>query len=659
MDKSEAARRIGELIEEINYHNYRYYVLDKPEISDVHYDTLYRELVKLEELYPHLIRPHSPTQRVGAKISGEFKQIIHSKRRLSLDDAFSFEDLADFETRIKKITNAKIEYVCELKIDGLQIILTYKNGLLLTGATRGDGRVGEDVTHTIRTVRDIPLKLSKPFNIVVSGEVYIGKKDFAAINKVQVKIGEAVYANPRNLAAGTVRQLDPLVASGRRLRSFVYDLEGDIKSATQIKMLQELKSLGFLVNPDNHLCANLDEVKKFIASWEEKREKLPYETDGVVVKINDIAIRGVLGETAKSPRWAIAYKFPAEQKTTQVLDIKVQVGRQGTLTPVAVLKPVRLAGSTVSRATLHNEDEIKRKDVRIGDTVIVQKAGDVIPEVVAVVKSKRTAGSKEFKMPKVCPVCGGGVIRPSGEVAYRCVNKNCFIVQLRKLEHFVSRNAFDIEGLGAKIVEQLYKEGLVKDPADFFTLTEGDIEPLERFAEKSAGNLITAIEGAKRISLDRFIYALGVLHVGDQTARDLTAKFIHLTDIKDASLEDLQKVEGIGEKVAKSIYEFFNDKRNLALVDKLLQAGIKMTAPAKSTSGKLAGKVFVLTGTMESLSREEAEVKIRALGGKVSSSVSTKTDYVVAGDNPGSKYDKAKTLGVKILSESEFLNLIK
>lgn len=659
MDKSEVARRIEELIEEINYHNYRYYVLDKPEISDAYYDALYRELVKLEELYPHLIKPHSPTQRVGAKISGEFKEITHSKRRLSLDDAFSFEDLVDFETRIKKITNTKIEYVCELKIDGLQIVLTYQNGLLITGATRGDGRVGEDVTHTIKTIQEIPLKLTKPLNLVVSGEIYISKRDFEAINKAQAKIGEAVYANPRNLAAGTVRQLDPLVASGRGLRSFIYDLEGDIKPTNQIKMLQELKSLGFLVNPDNHLCANLDEVKKFIASWEEKREKLPYETDGVVVKVNAVATRAILGETAKSPRWAIAYKFPAEQKTTQILDITVQVGRQGTLTPVAVLKPVRLAGSTVSRATLHNEDEIRRKDVRVGDTVIVQKAGDVIPEVVMVVKSKRSLASKEFKMPRVCPVCGGEVIRPTGGVAHKCINKNCFVVQLRKLEHFVSRNAFDIEGLGTKIVEQLYKEGLVKDPADFFALTEGDIEPLERFAERSASNLITAIAGAKKISLDRFIYALGILHVGDQTARDLTVKFSTLKEVANASVEDLQSVEGIGEKVAKSIYQFFHNKHNLELVDKLLRAGIKIVAPEKLASSKLSGKVFVLTGTMEFLSREEAVAKIRTLGGKISSSVSIKTDYVVAGDSPGSKYDKARELGIKILTESQFLNMIK
>ncbi|MBU1083232.1 NAD-dependent DNA ligase LigA [Patescibacteria group bacterium] len=659
MNKNEAMRRIVELVEEVNYHNQRYYVLDKPEVSDAHYDALYRELVKLEEEYPNLAKSSSPTQRVGAKVSGEFKKITHSKRRMSLDDAFSFEELEDFASRIEKITKDKIEYVCELKIDGLQIVLTYKNGLLVTGATRGDGRLGEDVTHTIRTIQEIPLKLTKPLNVVVSGEVYISKKDFEAINKQQTKLEEAVYANPRNLAAGTVRQLDPSVAAGRRLKSFVYDLEGDIGPTTQIAMLQELKSLGFAVNVDNRLCVNLDEVKKFIESWAEKRDKLPYETDGVVIKVNKIKSRDVLGATAKSPRWAIAYKFPAEQKTTQVLDIKVQVGRQGTLTPVAVLKPVKLSGSVVSRATLHNEDEIKRKDIRVGDTVIVQKAGDVIPEVVAVIKSKRPAKSKEFKMPKSCPVCSGAVIKPKGEVAHKCANKNCFVVQLRKLEHFVSRKAFDIDGLGTKIVEQLYKEGLVKDFADFFTVTEGDIKPLERFAEKSASNLIISIEESKQIDLDRFIYALGILHVGDQTARDLTSQFSTLKEISNATLEDLQAVEGVGEKVAKSIYEFFNDHQNSLLVDNLLSAGVKINISRKLKSNQLSGKVFVLTGTMGSLSREEASARIRELGGRVSSSVSAKTDYVVAGGSSGSKYDKAKALGIRVITEKQFLDIIK
>ncbi|MBN2585461.1 NAD-dependent DNA ligase LigA [Patescibacteria group bacterium] len=668
MDKRQAGVRIGELTKELNHHSYLYYVLDKPEISDAHYDALYRELEELEAKYPELIQPDSPTRRVGDKVSNEFAQVTHSKRRMSLDDAFSFDDLDAFEERAKKIANKKWGYVCELKIDGLQMVLTYERGLLKTAATRGDGRVGEDVTHTIKTVRDIPLKLPRPIDLVISGEVYIGKKDFEKTNHVQEKSGNAIYANPRNLAAGTVRQLDPKVAAKRNLRSFVYDLE-PIRPAqgqgqapevikTQAEMLKTLLDLGFSVNRENKLCHSLSEVKEFIENWGKMREKLPYQTDGVVIKINNLALREELGATAKSPRWAIAYKFPAEQQQTKVLDIVVQVGRQGTLTPVAVLRPVQIAGSTVSRATLHNEDEIKRKDVRVGDTVVVQKAGDIIPEVVRVVKEKRRPGSKEFKMPTRCPICGGQVIKVEGEVAHRCANKNCFVVQVRKLEHFVSRDAFDMEGLGTKIVEQLCKEGLVHDPADLFTLEEGDIEPLERFAEKSAENLIKSIQSSKEITLDRFIYALGVLHIGAQTSRDVASAFGSLDELKKAWVEDLIEIDGVGEKVGRSLYDFFQDANNLALIDKLLIAGVKIKRAQKTVSNKLAGKTFVLTGSLSKMTREEAEAKIRSLGGKASSSVSKETSYVVVGDNPGSKYDKAKQLGVEIISEVELLKLL-
>ncbi|MFA5270669.1 MAG: NAD-dependent DNA ligase LigA [Patescibacteria group bacterium] len=658
MNKEQAKGRITELIRELNYHSHRYYVLDKPEISDAHYDALYRELEGLEAEHPELIQPDSPTQRVGDKVSGEFAQITHSKRRMSLDDAFLFEDLNAFEERAKKVVNEKWDYVCELKIDGLQMVLTYKKGLLQTAATRGDGKIGEDVTHTIRTTRDIPLKLPQPLNLVVSGEVYIGKKDFEKINREQEKTGGQLYANPRNLAAGTVRQLDPKVAAKRNLRSFMYDMEGDLSPKTQTEMLKTLSNLGFSVNQENRLCRNLAEAKEFIANWGKTREKLSYQTDGVVIKVNDLSLRDRLGVTAKAPRWAIAYKFPAEQKQTRILDIVVQVGRQGTLTPVAVLEPVLIAGSTVSRATLHNEDEIGRKDVRIGDMVVVQKAGDIIPEVVRVVKEKRPSNTREFKMPTQCPICGGRVTKTPGEVAHRCANKNCFVVQVRELEHFVSRDAFDMEGLGTKIVEQLYKEGLVHDVADLFTLEEGDIEPLERFAEKSAENLIKSIQSSKEISLDRFIYALGILHVGAQTARDLTAAFTRLEDIMHSFPAAFQEVDGIGGVVAESIYNFFDDKHNVALVEKLLAAGVKIKKPDRAASNKLAGKTFVLTGSLLKMTREEAEAKIRALGGKATSSVSKETSYVVAGDNPGSKYDKARKLGVKVLPEDDFLKLI-
>lgn len=656
MDKAQIKKRIKELVKEINYHNKRYYVLDKPEISDTHYDTLYNELVKLERDYPNLIESNSPTQRVGDKVSGDFNPVVHSKRRMSLEDAFSFKEVEEFEERVKKLLKeTEIEYVCELKIDGLQIVLTYQKGVLTTAATRGDGRVGEDVTHTVKTVRDIPLKLKKDLDVVVSGEIYIGKEDFERINKEQEKLNKPNYANPRNLAAGTVRQLDPKIASQRYLKSFVYDIDGDIEVNNQAKMLDKLAELGFSVNKDNKVCKNLSEIKKFIDNWREKRSSLPYETDGVVIKINDIKQREKVGATAKSPRWAIAFKFPAEQKITKILDIIVQVGRQGTLTPVAVLEPVRLAGSTISRATLHNEDEIKRKDVRIGDTVVVQKAGDIIPEIVMVIKEERTRDSFEFKMPKQCPVCGSKIIKLKGEVAHRCSNSNCFIIQVKKLEHFVSRKAFDIDGLGGKIVEQLYKEGLVRTPVDFFKLKESDLKPLERFADKSAENVISAIQSSKTITLDRFIYSLGILHVGDQTARDLANNLHSLNNVRNASMEKLEQVEGVGEQVAKSIYNFFKEEK---IVGKLLDVGVKVSEiENKKRNKQLIGKTFVLTGVLASINREEAKEKIRNSGGKVSSSISKNIDYLVMGDNPGSKYSKAIELGVKIINEEEFYKL--
>lgn len=659
MDKTSARKEVEKLREELNHHSYQYYVLDKPEISDAEYDRLYHRLEELEAQYPDLVTADSPTQRVGDKVSGDFAEVKHSRPRLSLDDAFSLTDVEEFEARAKKILPEHFDYVCELKIDGLQIVLTYQKGLLVTAATRGDGLVGEEVTHTIRTVRDIPLKLPQPVDLVVSGEIYISKKDFDKINAQQKQAGAAVYANPRNLAAGTVRQLDPKVASSRKLRSFMYDIDGKISPETQVEILGLLEELGFAVNPEHKLAHSLEEVEEFIQQWTNKRNSLPYEVDGVVVKINDLKQRTALGKTAKAPRWAIAYKFPAEQKETKILQIEVQVGRQGTLTPVAILEPVKLAGTTVSRATLHNEGEIQRKDVRVGDTVVVQKAGDIIPEVVEVVKKKRPKSAKPFKMPEVCPVCGGKVVQVEGEAAHRCVSKNCATIQLRKLEHFVSRDAFDIEGLGEKIIEQLYKEGLVKDPADFFTLQEGDIEPLERFAERSAKNIVQAIQGARTVSLDRFLYGLGILHVGAQTARDIAHAFDSLEAVEKADKVELVEVEGIGPKVGESVYNFFQDANNLQLIDKLLDAGVEIKRAAKPKSNRLGGKTFVVTGTLLEMSREEAEAKIRDFGGKASGSVSAKTDYVVVGANPGSKYDKAKKLGVRVIDEQEFLALIK
>lgn len=657
MDKQAAKQRISQLVGEINYHNYRYYVLDQPEISDEHYDALYHELVDLERTFPELIQADSPTRRVGDKVKAGFREVRHQKKRMSLDDAFSFEELTDFEQRIVKILGRAPEYTCELKIDGLQMILTYQKGLLAQAATRGDGTVGEDVTHTVRTIRDIPLSLAKPLNITVSGEIYIEKAEFARINQEQIKAGAEKYANPRNLAAGTVRQLDPKIASARKLSGFFYDLSGDLVSATQVEMFEQLQKLHFKVNENFRLCKNLAEVKKFIEEWGIKRTKLPYVTDGIVIKVNDVRSREQLGVTAKSPRWAVAFKFPAEQAESIVEDITVQVGRTGVLTPVAELKAVELAGSTVKRATLHNEDEVKRKDVRIGDVVIVQKAGDVIPEIVRVVRHGR--GSQPWRMPKKCPICGGLVERVEGEAAHRCVNKNCYVVRLRSIEHFISRDAFDMEGMGEKNVELFLQLGLISDAADLFALKIEDISNLERHGEKSAKNIIKSIQGSKKISLDRFLYALGIRNIGKQTAIDLANNFHTLANLKSTSTEELMAVEGVAEIVANSVYNYFQNKKHLQFIDRLLKAGVVVRSAQMAAAGKLSGKTFVLTGTLENYSREQAAEIIRSLGGRVSSSVSRETSYVVAGANPGSKYTQAKSLGVAILTESQFQNLIK
>lgn len=656
MDKQTSAKRIQELVGELNYHNYRYYVLDKPEISDEHYDTLYRELVVLEKEFPSLISTDSPTQRVGDKVKAGFKEVRHTKKRMSLDDVFSFTGLDDFEERVTKILGCTPEYTCEIKIDGLQMVLTYKDGQLFQSATRGDGETGEDVTHTVRTIRDIPMRLNKPLNIVVSGEIYIEKHEFERINNEQIKLGEEVYANPRNLAAGTVRQLDPKVASSRKLSSFFYDLSGDVNPTSQVEMFREMQELRFKINPHFRLCKNIAEVKKFIEEWGIKRSKLSYATDGIVVKVNDLKLRERLGATAKSPRWAVAYKFPAEQAETVIENITVQIGRTGVLTPVAELKAVKLAGSTVRRATLHNEDEVKRKDIRIGDTVIVQKAGDIIPEIVKVVKHNKE--SKEWVMPSRCPICGGEVKRVPGESAHRCVNKDCATMRLRSIEHFISRDAFDMEGMGIKNIELFLQLGLINDASDLFSLKGEDIAVLERHGEKSAENIIKSIQGSRKISLDRFLYALGIRNIGKQTAIDLANNFHSLEKLKNTTMEKLMEVEGIAEVVASSVYEYLHDSKQLKFIDKLFDAGVTVINVKSTTSGKLSGKTFVLTGSLESFTREEAGDKIRSLGGRVSSSVSKETDYVIAGENPGSKYKDAQKLGVTILSEPNLKKLL-
>jgi len=699
MTKEEARKRIEKLKEVINYHRYLYHVLDRQEISDAALDSLKHELYELEQRYPEFITPDSPTQRVGGKPLDKFEKVKHRFPMLSLEDVFTLDELKAWEIRNKKLLpfslSKKIDYFCELKIDGFGVSLEYKNGIFVRGSTRGDGLIGEDITQNLKTISSIPLKLRKPSEkelkklqfkekeiwliwqsidnkeIEVRGEVYMNIKDFEEVNRERQNKGEPLYANPRNTAAGSIRQLDPKIAASRKLNFLAYDLITDLGQKTHQREHQLCRLLGFK-SDEGKYCSNLKEVVEFWKKIKKLRQKLPYQIDGVVVNINNNEVFEKLGVVGKAPRGAIAFKFPAKQATTVVKDIIVQVGRTGTLTPVAILKPVRLGGTIISRATLHNEDEIKRLDVRIGDTVIVQRAGDVIPDVVSVIKKLRTGKEKKFVMPLYCPVCGSRIVRLPGEVAYRCPNPNCGARQRRNLYHFVSRKAFDIIGLGPKIIDQLINENLINDPSDIFQLKEGDLLPLERFAEKSSTNLINSIEKSKRISLSRFIYALGIRHIGEETALLLAEKLWQkkqkIRNVKDfiqalssCSKEELYQIKDIGEKVAQGIYQWIHNRRNLSLLRKLDKVGIVFEESAKPSleKTKLAGKNFVLTGELSSMTREEAREKIHSLGGKVSESVSKKTDFVVVGKNPGSKYRRAKELKIKILNEKEFINMIK
>jgi DNA ligase (NAD+) len=675
MTKQEAKKRITKLREVINYHNYRYHVLDKPEINDAAFDSLKHELYKLEQEYPDLITPDSPTQRVSGQALDKFAKVRHKKRMLSLEDVFYQEELEAWQERIQKLVpHQKLDYFAELKIDGFAIALVYKNGIFIQGSTRGDGVIGEDVTQNLKTISSIPLKLEirqkLPSNILskvksllergeieIRGEVYMTKQAFEKVNQERKKKGLSFYANPRNTAAGTIRQLDPQVAASRQLEFLAYDLVTDLGQKTHQEEHQIVQALGFRISQDQY-CPNLKAAIKFWQRIKKIRDRLPYQIDGVVVSVNNNQLFKKLGVVGKAPRGAIAFKFPAKEATTIIKDIVVQIGRTGALTPVAILRPVRLGGILITRATLHNEDEIKRLDVRIGDTVIVQRAGDVIPDIVRVIKKLRTGQEKKFKMPKKCPVCGGVVIRPKGEVVHRCQNKNCGSIQRQRIIHFVSKKGFDIEGLGPQIVNQLMDEGLVSDPADLFSLTQGDLVSLERFAEKSAINLIEAIEKSKKISLAKFIFALGIRHVGEETAVNLARHFGQLGKLKKASLEELLRVKDIGPIVAQSIFKWFNNKHNQRLLDRIIEGGVEISK-VKTAKKKLAGQTFVLTGELDRLTREEAKARIRELGGHVSSSVSQQTDFVVVGKEPGSKYDKAKKLGVKIIREKEFLKMVE
>ncbi|OGY84444.1 MAG: hypothetical protein A3F54_00705 [Candidatus Kerfeldbacteria bacterium RIFCSPHIGHO2_12_FULL_48_17] len=664
LTKNQAQNRIKKLREEIEHHRYLYHVLDKQEISDAARDSLMRELSEIEKQFPELVSADSPTQRVAGKPLEELKKVEHAHRILSLQDAFTAVDLADWQSRNERLLKAPIKggYYAELKLDGLAVVLTYKNGALVRGATRGDGQVGEDVTQNLRTVQSIPLKLKGKFPplLEVRGEILMSKKAFAQTNKQQAKLGLPLYANPRNTAAGSIRQLDATVTAKRQLVCVVFEILNNIGQSTHEEVHEKLAAFGFKTSPYNERCRDLKQVEKYLQKWEKRRETLPFQTDGAVVVVNDIALEKALGSVGKAERWMIAYKFPAEQAITVVEDIQVQVGRTGVLTPVAHLKPVLVAGSTVARATLHNQDEIDRLDVRVGDTVVVQKAGDIIPDIVQVLKRLRPKAARKFHIPKKCPFCGSAVAKKPDEVAYYCTNKKCFALEREKLYHFVSKHAFDIDGLGPKIIDQLLDAQVIQTAADIFDLTADDLLPLERFADTSVANLLGAIARAKHVSLARFLYALGIRHVGEETAIALAGAFGTLTAVSQASEAALNEVEDVGGVVAKSIVEYFSDEHNKKLVTDLVAAGVKVAKEkVVARAGKLTGKTFVITGTLASMSRDEAKEKIRAAGGKVAGSVSQATSYVVAGAEPGSKYEKAKKLGVKILNEKDFLALLK
>ncbi|MBU3964480.1 NAD-dependent DNA ligase LigA [Patescibacteria group bacterium] len=685
MDKGSAKKRIEKLKKVINYHRYLYHVLDKQEISDPAFDSLKNELVVLEKQYPDMVTKDSPSQRVGGKPLDKFEKIEHQFPMLSIDDIFDKEALELWEKYLKRLQPLeKFEYFCEPKIDGFAITLIYDKGILIAGATRGDGRIGEDVTQNIRTINSIPLRLEihrpienkniehslkekiKNGRIEIRGEVYMDKASFDKINKQRAKNKESIYANPRNLAAGSIRQLDPKLAASRRLKFLAYDIASDISPDTSTDMdiaahSQEhdiLTCLGFRAEKGK-ICKNLNEAVNFWEETQKNRDILPFQVDGVVILVNNNQIFHKLGVAGKSPRAIRAFKFLAKQATTKIIDINVQVGRTGAITPVAILEPVKIGGATITRATLHNEDELERLGVKIGDTVIIERAGDVIPAVSMVLKDLRDGKEKTFNFPHKCPVCGKELVRAKSQVIWRCENHNCPARKREFLEHFVSKKAFNIEGLGPKIIEQLNVSGLVSQPADFFELKQGDLMPLERFAEKSADNLVAEIQDKKQLPLNRFIYSLGIRHIGEETALDLAVHFKTLEKLIKVSIAELEFIPNIGERVAESIYNWFNNEDNLLFLDKLLRVGVIISPPPQRENKVLDNKNFVITGTLESISREQAHKRIWELGGSASDTVSKNTDFLVVGSNPGSKLEKAKKFKVKILSEKDFIKIIK
>ncbi|MHC1745623.1 MAG: NAD-dependent DNA ligase LigA [Negativicutes bacterium] len=660
-------QEIKELRTKIREHDYSYYVLDAPKVSDAEYDRMMQRLLQLERENPDLITPDSPTQRVGGAVAAGFSRVAHARPLLSLANVFSINELVAFHDRARKLLETEnLEYVVELKIDGLAISLVYEDGQLVRGATRGDGFFGEDVTSNVRTIRSIPLTLagqggSPPQLLDVRGEVYMPRPEFERLNRERAERGEPAFANPRNAAAGSLRQLDPAVTAQRALDIFVYGIgEPQPGMTTHMDSLDYLQSLGFKVNPHRRLFHTIQEVVNYCSLWEEKRRELPYDIDGLVIKVNDLRSQQELGSTAKDPRWAAAYKFPAEQAITVLEDIFTGVGRTGVLTPTAILQPVRLAGSTVSRATLHNEDFIAEKDIRIGDTVIIHKAGEIIPEVIAVIPARRTGQERPFVMPEHCPACGGPVVRREGEAAHKCVNPDCPALLREKLIHFASREAMNIEGLGPAIVTNLLEAGLVNDAADFYRLRMEDLVKIERMGEKSAVKLVAAIEASKQAGLDKVLFALGIRYVGAKVAGNLARHLRTMEAISQADMETLTGIEEIGGKIAESVMAYFAEPENLELIEGLRNSGVVMEAPELPSAAEatLSGKTFVLTGGMETMTRQEATAAIERAGGKVTSSVSKNTDYVVAGSDPGSKLTKANSLGVQVLNEDQFLELM-
>ncbi|MED0702062.1 NAD-dependent DNA ligase LigA [Aeribacillus composti] len=666
MDKRTAENRVKELHKLLNQYNYEYHVLDNPSVPDAEYDRLMRELIELEEKYPELKTPDSPSQRVGGAVLDAFRKVEHRVPMLSLANAFNEQDLRDFDRRVRQAVG-DVEYVVELKIDGLAVSLRYENGLFVQGSTRGDGTTGEDITENLKTIRSIPLRLKKNLSMEVRGEAFMPKASFEKLNEERIAKGEVPFANPRNAAAGSLRQLDPKIAAKRNLDIFVYNIAelGDTGVSSHSEALDLLDELGFKTNRERRKCKNIDEVIELLDQLLEKRSQLPYDIDGVVIKVDSLRQQEALGATAKSPRWAIAYKFPAEEVVTKLLDIELAVGRTGVITPTAILEPVKVAGTTVKRASLHNEDLIREKDIKLGDFVVVKKAGDIIPEIVNVLVDRRTGNEQDFRMPSHCPECNSELVRLEGEVALRCINPKC-PAQIREgLIHFVSRNAMNIEGLGERVITQLFKEGLIQDVADLYKLTKPQLLQLERMGEKSTDNLLHAIERSKENSLERLLFGLGIRYVGEKAAKILAEHFETMERLQSATREQLINIPEIGEKMADSIATFFEQPEVKELIEELKSFGVNMTykGPKRTISDEgdsyFAGKTIVLTGKLAEMSRNEAKEQIEARGGKVTGSVSKKTDLVIAGEDAGSKLAKARELNIEVWDESRLLEELR